>query len=151
MKVCSTVRETTKIDATTSAAVIPTAKPTPASRRVMNRLSMMPERASADFGPENRYSQTSAGVFPTRGPTWGEGVEEDHPDDKQQRRGDGNRGEESQCSSYRSHFCAPGALVHGVTSWAIAATTAYPRPASKAAAIAIPPRSRDVVRRLSGR
>ena len=74
MKVCSTVRETTKIDATTSAAVIPTAKPTPASRRVMNRLSMMPERASADLGPENRYSQTSAGVFPTRGPTWGKAL-----------------------------------------------------------------------------
>ena len=112
---------------------------------------MMPERASADFGPENRYSQTSAGVFPTRGPTWGKAL-------RKTTQMTSNSAEAMAIGARNLNvprtaviFCAPGALVHGVTSRAIAATTAVPQTGEQGGGDSHSPRSRDVVRRLSGR
>ena len=102
------------------------------------------------FGPENRYSHTSAGVFPTRGPTWGKALRKTTQMTSSSADAMANPGARNRCSSYRGHFGAPEPT-STVSRSLRPRNEGVSQAGEQSCGDSHSPRPRDVVRRLRGR
>ena len=99
----------------------------------------------------NRYSHTSAGVFPTRGPTWGKALRKTTQMTSSSAERDGDRSEESAMFLVpRSFLCSRSARPRRDEP-CDRCDDGVSQAGEQCGGDGHSPRSRDVVRRLSGR